>query len=188
MKKIDQNMSDLDFNKNLEQCTSTLKSFALNLTKNDEEAEDLLQDTAYKAIVNKDKFRQGTNFKAWLFTIMKNTFINNYRRKVRRNTVMDNTDNNYFINSSKSIVNNDADSKILLEELNNLIDKLDENLKEPFRMHFYGYKYQEIADKSNIPLGTVKSRIFIARNELKKLIECSYLDRFPEEYCKKKCA
>ena len=68
-------MSELDFNKNLEQCTTTLKSFAFNLTKNDEEAEDLLQDTAYKAIVNRDKFRAGTNFKAWLFTIMKNTFI-----------------------------------------------------------------------------------------------------------------
>ena len=95
-------MSELDFNKNLEQCTTTLKSFAFNLTKNDEEAEDLLQDTAYKAIVNREKFRAGTNFKAWLFTIMKNTFINNYRRKVRRNTVMDNTDNNFFINSSKS--------------------------------------------------------------------------------------
>ncbi len=165
-----------------------LKSVAFNLTKNDEEAEDLLQDTAYKAIVNRDKFRAGTNFKAWLFTIMKNTFINNYRRKVRRNTVMDNTDNNFFINSSKSIVNNDADSMILLEELNGLIDTLDDNLREPFRMHFYGYKYQEIADKTNIPLGTVKSRIFIARNELKKLLAKNYIESFPEEYCKKKCA
>lgn len=181
-------MSEIDFNNSLEQCTTTLKSFAFNLTKNDEEAEDLLQDTAYKAIVNREKFRTGTNFKAWLFTIMKNTFINNYRRKVRRNTVMDNTDNQYFINSSSSIVNNDADSKILLEELNDMIDKLDENLREPFRMHFYGYKYQEIADKTAIPLGTVKSRIFIARNELKSLISKNYIDKFPQEFTKKKCA
>ncbi len=181
-------MSEIDFNNSLEQCTTTLKSFAFNLTKNDEEAEDLLQDTAYKAIVNREKFRTGTNFKAWLFTIMKNTFINNYRRKVRRNTVMDNTDNQYFINSSSSIVNNDADSKILLEELNDMIDKLDENLREPFRMHFYGYKYQEIADKTSIPLGTVKSRIFIARNELKSLISKNYIDKFPQEFTKKKCA
>jgi len=181
-------MSEIEFNKKLEMCTPTLKSFAFNLTKNDEEAEDLLQDTAYKAILNREKFRAGTNFKAWLFTIMKNTFINDYRRKVRRNTVMDNTDNQYFINSSSSIVRNDADSKILLEELNNLIDKLDDNLREPFRMHFYGYKYQEIADKTNIPLGTVKSRIFIARNELKKLISQNYIESFPQEYCKKKCA
>lgn len=181
-------MSEIDFNNSLEQCTTTLKSFAFNLTKNDEEAEDLLQDTAYKAIVNREKFRTGTNFKAWLFTIMKNTFINNYRRKVRRNTVMDNTDNQYFINSSNSIVNNDADSKILLEELNDMIDKLDENLREPFRMHFYGYKYQEIADKTSIPLGTVKSRIFIARNELKSLISKNYIDKFPQEFTKKKCA
>lgn len=101
---------------------------------------------------------------------------------------MDNTDNNFFINSSKSIVNNDADSKILLDELNGLIDTLDKNLRDPFRMHFYGYKYQEIADKTQIPLGTVKSRIFIARNELKKLLAKNYIESFPEEYCKKKCA
>jgi len=181
-------MSEIDFNNKLIQCTATLKSFAYNLTKNDEEAEDLLQDTAYKAIVNRKKFIAGTNFKAWLFTIMKNTFINDYRRKVRRNTVMDNTDNQYFINSSDSIIQNEADSKILLQELNNIIDMLDDNLREPFRMHFTGYKYQEIADQTNIPLGTVKSRIFIARNEIKKLIAKHYTDKFPQEYTNKKCA
>ncbi|MGE5357193.1 MAG: RNA polymerase sigma factor [Deltaproteobacteria bacterium] len=181
-------MSEYDFNNKLIQCTATLKSFAFNLTKNDEEAEDLLQDTAYKAIINRKKFIAGTNFKAWLFTIMKNTFINDYRRKVRRNTVMDSTDNQFFINSSESIVQNEADSQILLEELNELIDLLDDNLREPFRMHFTGYKYQEIAEKTDIPLGTVKSRIFIARNEIKKLIAKYYIDRFPQEYCKKKCA
>ena len=101
---------------------------------------------------------------------------------------MDSTDNQFFINSSESIVQNEADSQILLEELNALIDLLDDNLREPFRMHFTGYKYQEIAEKTEIPLGTVKSRIFIARNEIKKLISKYYIDRFPQEYCKKKCA
>jgi RNA polymerase sigma-70 factor (ECF subfamily) len=107
---------------------------------------------------------------------MKNTFINNYRKKVRKNTLIDSTDNLYFINSSNTIVNNNADSEILLEELNDLIDSLDINLKHTFRLHFRGFKYHEIADMENIPLGTVKSRIFLARKEIKRKLELLYTD------------
>lgn len=169
-------MSELEFNLKFEGYSSSLHSFAMNLTKDKEEALDLFQDTAYKAIVNKEKFRVGTNFKAWLFTIMKNTFINNYRKKIRKNTMMDSTDNLFFINSSDTIVRNDADSEILLEELNKLIDTLDENLKHTFRMHFKGFKYHEIAELEEIPLGTVKSRIFLARKEIKRKLEMIYAD------------
>jgi RNA polymerase sigma-70 factor (ECF subfamily) len=169
-------MSEFEFNTKFDGYTASLHSFALNLTKDKEEALDLFQDTAYKAIVNKDKFRAGTNFKAWLFTIMKNTFINNYRKKVRKNTLIDSTDNLYFINSSDTIVNNNADSDILLEELNDLIDTLDVNLKHTFRLHFRGFKYHEIAEMEEIPLGTVKSRIFLARKEIKRKLELLYAD------------
>jgi RNA polymerase sigma-70 factor (ECF subfamily) len=117
---------------------------------------------------------------------MKNTFINNYRKKVRKNTLMDSTDNLYFINSSDTIVRNDADSDILLEELNEQIDSLDENLKNTFRMHFRGFKYHEIADMEDIPLGTVKSRIFLARKEIKRKLEMLYADsRNPEKSMKR---
>lgn len=167
-------MSELEFNAKFSGYTNSLFSFALNLTKDKEEAQDLFQDTAFKAIINKEKFRVGTNFKAWLFTIMKNTFINNYRRNIRKNTLMDSTDNLYFINSSSAIVNNDADSEILLEELNLIIDMLDDNLKNTFRMHFNGYKYHEIAEIEQIPLGTVKSRIFLARKEIKQKLLVLY--------------
>ena len=169
-------MSELEFNLKFASFSSSLQSFAMNLTKDREDAMDLYQDTAFKALVNKDKFRAGTNFKAWLFTIMKNTFINNYRKKIRKNTLIDSTDNMYFINSSETIVKNQADSEILLEELNSLIDTLDENLKNTFRMHFKGYKYHEIAELEDIPLGTVKSRIFLARKEIKRKLEVLYTD------------
>lgn len=167
-------MSTKDFQFNFDSLTSSLNAFAYNLTKNREEAEDLYQETAFRAFTNKEKFRPGTNFKAWLFTIMKNIFINNYRKRSKMNTIMDSTDNDYYINSGKNKVKNDGESVILLKELNNMIESLDSDFKVPFKMHFTGYKYQEIADDLGLPLGTVKSRIFFARKELKDKIKSSY--------------
>lgn len=168
-------MSILEFNTQFNKLTSLLHSFAYNLTKNSEDAADLYQETAYRALSNKDKFRPGTNFKAWSFTIMKNIFINNYRKKSKRNTIIDSTDNMYFINSAVTI-ENDAETNILMKELNKMISSLDDSLKIPFLKHFEGYKYQEIADDLDLPLGTVKSRIFFARRALKSMIESQYGD------------
>jgi len=169
-------MSTLEFYANFNNVTTILQSFAYNLTQNMEDARDLYQETAYRAIKNKEKFNPGTNFKAWLMTIMKNIFINNYRRKVKQNTIIDSTDNQYFINSGTKTVKNDAESDIMMTELVGMIEKLEEGLKVPFMLHYYGYKYQEIADYLELPLGTVKSRIFFARKELKDLIEKRYDD------------
>jgi RNA polymerase sigma-70 factor (ECF subfamily) len=168
-------MSTIEFNTQFNKLTSLLNSFAYNLTKNSEDAADLYQETAFRALSNKDKFRPGTNFKAWSFTIMKNIFINNYRKKVKRNTIIDSTDNMYFINSG-SIVENDAEKNILMKELNRMIDSLEENLRIPFEKHYQGFKYQEIADELDLPLGTVKSRIFFARKALKQMISVQYGD------------
>lgn len=167
-------MSTLDFNKDFDSMANLLHSFAYNLTKNVEDAKDLFQETAYRAITNQDKFRPGTNFKAWLFTIMKNIFINNYRKKMKANTIMDSTDNLYYINSGSTTVSNGASSNIMMKELTRIVDKLDDSIKVPFMMHYQGYKYQEIADHLNLPLGTVKSRIFFARKELKDSIRGKY--------------
>jgi len=150
--------------------TPVLNSFAYNLTKNIEDAKDLYQETAFRALTNKEKFRVGTNFKAWLFTIMKNIFINNYRKKMKANTIMDSTDNDFYINSGKNVVSNQAESNIMMKELKGMVRSLENTIKVPFVMHFNGYKYQEIADYLGLPLGTVKSRIFFARKELKNLI------------------
>lgn len=167
-------MSQGDFNGEFSRLTTLLNSFAYKLTKNSEDAKDLYQETAFRAMSNRDKFRPGTNLKAWLFTIMKNIFINNYRKKVKANTIMDNTDNLYYINSGRNSIENAADSNILIRELKDMIELLDDSTRIPFLMHYQGFKYQEIADHLDLPLGTVKSRIFFARKDLKSQIARQY--------------
>ena len=167
-------MSSIEFNDSLNKMANLLQSFAYSLTKNTEDARDLYQETAYRAITNREKFRPGTNLKAWLFTIMKNIFINNYRKKVKANTIMDTTDNQYYIKSGDNAIGNKAESSIMMKELTRMIDTLDESIRIPFLMHYQGYKYQEIADHLELPLGTVKSRIFFARKDLKVQIQKSY--------------
>ncbi len=167
-------MTSMEFNSKLSTLTSLLHSFAYNLTKNMEDAKDLYQETAFRALSNRDKFQQGTNFKAWVFTIMKNIFINNYRKKVKANTILDTTDNQYYLNSGNHSTSNAAEGGILLKEINAMVSALDDSIRVPFTMHFEGYKYQEIADELQLPLGTVKSRIFFARKELKEKILSNY--------------
>ncbi len=167
-------MTQFEFHNQFNQMSALLHSFAYNLTKNVEDAKDLFQETAYRALTNRDKFRAGTNFKAWLFTIMKNIFINNYRKKTKANTIMDSTDNNYYINSGNVVISNKAESNIMMKELVAMIEGLDDSVKVPFLMHYQGFKYQEIADHLDLPLGTVKSRIFFARKELKDMIGKHY--------------
>lgn len=177
-------MSQLEFYSHLDKISHLLHAFAYNLTKNMEDAKDLFQETAYRALTNREKFRPGTNFKAWLFTIMKNIFINNYRKKTKANTIMDSTDNMYYINSGDTVISNGAESNIMMKELTNMIDALDSSIKVPFLMHYQGYKYQEIADYLELPLGTVKSRIFFARKELKDMIKFQYNNTYEERISK----
>lgn len=167
-------MSTPNFNTRLHELSTILQSFAYNLTKHTEDSRDLFQETMYKAMSNQDKFRPGTNLKAWLFTIMKNAFINNYRRKVKANTIKDNTQNLFYINSGRNHINNDGESNMMMNELNTMISNLEQGIRAPFMMHYEGYKYQEIADRLRLPLGTVKSRIFFARRELKEVINENY--------------
>ena len=167
------NMSTLEFNDRFYQMTGMLQAFAFNLTKNPEDAKDLYQETAFRAMTNREKFRPGTNFKAWLFTIMKNIFINSYRRRVKRNSIMESKDNLYYF-ASRDGIGNRAETDIFMKELKKLIAGLDESLRTPFILHYRGFKYQEIADQLGIPLGTIKSRIFFARKELKSHIDKRY--------------
>ncbi|MBC7923369.1 MAG: RNA polymerase sigma factor [Ferruginibacter sp.] len=160
-------MTVLEFTHSIDQVTKALRPFALRLTKDVEDANDLLQETLMKAFTNRDKFTDGTNLKAWLYTIMKNTFITNYQRLVRRKTFIDTTDNLHYINSLDSITENLAHSNFAQRDINEAIDQLDGAYKTPFLMHFQGFKYHEIAQRLNIPIGTVKNRIHIARKDLK---------------------
>ena len=160
-------MTALEFGYQLSNLTPSLKPYAIKLTKDRDEADDLLQETVFKAYSNRDKFQDGTNLKAWLYTIMRNTFITNYQRMIRRQTFIDTTENNHFINTNSAKLENRASGNFVLQDTNSAIDKLKEMYKIPFTMYFKGFKYHEIAEKLQIPIGTVKNRIHIARKELK---------------------
>ena len=160
-------MSVKEFNSVLLENADFLKPFAVNLTKDNETANDLYQETLYKALANQEKYNVGTNIKAWLFTIMRNIFINDYRRKAKQKTLFDNSAGDYLINLKQVSVRNAAESSLQVKEINEAIHQLPEIFKTPFMLYFDGYKYQEIADVLGEPLGTVKSRIHFARKLLK---------------------
>jgi RNA polymerase sigma-70 factor (ECF subfamily) len=165
-------MTALEFNYQLTGLSSNLERFALSLTANREDAKDLLQETFAKAISYRDKFVDNTNLKAWTFTIMKNTFINNYRRATKANTTFDNTDDLYYLNLKKETHINTPESEYTIKEINKAISELEDEFRIPFLMHTQGYKYKEIADELELKIGTVKSRIFFTRKKLmEKLVD-----------------
>ena len=171
-------MTNTEFESHIIQLKSPLKAFALNLTRDRDDALDLVQETYMRALSNQDKFNDGTNLKAWLLTIMKNIFINNYRKASKRNTVSDTSENLFLFNSSVGAIANQAENDFVMKDLIKAINQLDEDYKKPFIMHYQGYKYEEIADVMMLPLGTVKSRIFFARKQMKDFLENKGFDRY----------
>ena len=164
-------MASLEFNNLLVSNADFLKPFANNLTKDSETAKDLFQETLYKALANQEKYNVGTNIKAWLFTIMRNIFINDYRRKIKQQTIFDNTPNDFLLNYNQAAVFNQAEADLRIKEIYEAIYMLPEIFKTPFLLYFDGYKYHEIAEALNEPLGTIKSRIHFARKLLKEEIK-----------------
>lgn len=154
-----------------------LKAFAMHLTRDKYAAEDLFQDTAVRVLRNGDKYREGTNFKAWVMVIMRNTFINDYRKKKRRGMMYDSSPEEYLISGVANSVENEGENNFVMTELMTMISKLEEGLKKPFFMSYEGYKYEEIAQQMKLPLGTVKSRIFQARKKLKKQVNALYSEK-----------
>ncbi|TDH23337.1 RNA polymerase sigma factor [Segetibacter sp. 3557_3] len=164
-------MGSIEFNQLLLSNAEFLKPFAVTLTRDQETAKDLFQETLYRALANKDKYNVGTNIKAWLYTIMRNVFINNYRRKLKQNTVLDSTPNEFLLDYNQTSVANSAETTMNLKEIKEAIHKLPEIFRKPFLMYFDGYKYNEIANIVDEPLGTIKSRIHFARKLLKSQIQ-----------------
>jgi len=159
-------MTAIEFNNSLISLEDSLERFALSLTANREEAKDLLQETYVKALTYREKFAEFTNLKAWTYTIMKNTFINNYRKSKRENTNLDNTKDLYYLNINKETPVMNPDSEFSYKEVLKAVDALEDEFRIPFVMHTEGYKYKEIADKLDLKIGTVKSRIFFTRKKL----------------------
>lgn len=154
------------FDSELLELEPVLRRYAYSLTLNMDDAKDLVQDTFYKALSNEDKFDAETNIRAWLYTIMRNTFINDYRRKSKRESIFTNDVKEFVLNSKPA--QSSPESDLNFKELTLLVDSLEPEFRIPFQMHDSGYKYQEIADELGLQLGTVKSRIHFSR---KKLIE-----------------
>lgn len=164
-------MASLEFNQMLVNNSEFLKPFAVTLTRDSEAAQDLYQETLYRALANKDKYNVGTNIKAWLYTIMRNIFINNYRRRAKQNTIFDSTPNDFLLNQAQVTTANAAESILKLKDIQQAIHHLPEIFRNPFLLYFDGYKYHEIADMLGEPLGTIKSRIHFARKLLKAQIQ-----------------
>jgi RNA polymerase sigma factor (sigma-70 family) len=164
-------MTQYEFNNSLLEMKSNLQRFAMSLTSDRDTALDLVQDTYLKAITYKEKFVDYTNLKAWVFTIMKNTFINNYRRNVKENTIIDGTQDLYYINQPHDKGFISPESSFSESEIEKAIDSLSDEFRIPFRMHVDGYKYKEIADELGLKIGTVKSRIFFTRQKLMLILK-----------------
>jgi len=164
-------MTTQEFTNDLIQMKGNLQRFAISLTSDRDTALDLVQDTYLKAITYREKFVDYTNLKAWVFTIMKNTFINNYRRNVKENTIIDGTQDLYYLNMPHDKGFISPESKYAQEEIEKAIDSLNDEFKIPFRMHIEGFKYHEIAEKLGLKIGTVKSRIFFTRQKLMLMLK-----------------
>ena len=177
-------MSHKDFQLQLLATEPKMLAFALKLTQNIDDAKDLVQETIYRSFKNRKRFEAGSNFRAWTMTIMKNIFINDYRKRIRRRAKMihDYSDNHYFLNSGEGSIENQGVSQMNFEELTKIIQQLPDELKIPFNMHFRGYRYEEIAQQVNVPLGTIKSRIHFARKQLKAWIKERFGTEKMEEF------
>jgi RNA polymerase sigma factor (sigma-70 family) len=161
-------MSAIEFNQIVINNAEYLKPFAITLTRDNETAKDLIQETMYRALANREKYNVGTNIKAWLYTIMRNIFINDYRRKAKQNTILDNSINEFLLNSNQLSTVNTAESNLKIKEIYQAVYHLPDIFRNPFMLYFDGYKYNEIATLLKEPLGTIKSRIHFARKLLKE--------------------
>ncbi|MCD7978712.1 MAG: RNA polymerase sigma factor [Tannerellaceae bacterium] len=159
------------FQKQLLSMCDSMMRFAFILTTNKDDAEDLFQETFLKVLNNREKFADNKNLKGWVLTVMKHIFINNYNKIIRIHTVVDQDADLYNLDTVNDSGFNSPDSAYRIQEINKAIESLKPEYKKPFSLYVMGYKYNEIAEMLDIPLGTVKSNIFSARQELRRILE-----------------
>jgi RNA polymerase sigma-70 factor (ECF subfamily) len=164
-------MTALQFQEKLVNLQDNMMNFALTLTSNRDDAQDLLQDTTLKVLGNREKFTDNVNFKGWVLTVMRNIFINDYHKAVRAQSVIDQDTDVYNVDVLNDSGFDTPDGSMQIQEITGAINRLNEDLRVPFSLYVSGYKYNEIADTLAMPLGTIKSRIFFARQELQKQLK-----------------
>ena len=173
-------MKNVQFAQEFEHHRNYLNGFAMKLTRDRNAANDLFQETALKAFRYQNKFISNTNLKAWLSTIMKNSFINQYQKHKRRNEIQDATSGDFYLNTGGSTAFNEGEMNMNIREITSIIDTLDDNLRIPFLMSYQGYQYNEIQKAlGNLPIGTIKSRIHQARKKLKTRINMIHREAAP---------
>jgi RNA polymerase sigma-70 factor, ECF subfamily len=150
-----------------------LYSFGRHLTGNSDDADDLVQDTYLKAYKYWDKYEKGTNIRAWLFRIMKNSYINRYRKEVKEPNLVDFDEIQDFYTSLKEVSNDEQDLEakifggILDDDVSKALDSLPPDFKTVVILcDIEGLSYEEIADFIDIPVGTVRSRLHRGRKML----------------------
>jgi RNA polymerase sigma-70 factor (ECF subfamily) len=164
-------MTALNFQESIRTHNAPLTAYAISLTRDSNNAQDLLQETLMRALIYKEKFKEGTNLRGWLLTIMRNVFINDHRRKSRHRSLMETGGTNMWLDNFNEPARNGGEDNFVKEDLHNAISSLENEYKLPFLRHYEGFKYQEIAEELNLPLGTVKSRIFFARKRIRKYLK-----------------
>lgn len=163
-------MSAQEFDALLVQNSGFLKPIAISLTRDTDNANNLLQETLYRALSNRDKYQAGTNIRAWLSTIMRNTFINDYRRKTLSRGIFHHSTAESYTGYRETSFSSDVEGQMRLKEIKEAIKNMPELFRLPFLLYFEGYRYDEIAKALGEPLGTIKSRIHFARKLLKSRI------------------
>lgn len=163
-------MKEFDFNNELLRVQEELLRFAYKLTTDMDKAKDLLQDTLLKALCHKESYSTDTNFRGWLYVIMRNTFINGYRAEVGRMSVYISSNSAYYMQIRDDSYLADTDGTYDVEVIHRAIQSVPEAHCVTFSMYLSGFKYREIAEKTGVTMGTVKSRIFHCRKKLKAIL------------------
>ena len=163
-------MTAIDFRLMIVRHHELLRPYALSLTHDSADADDLCQETMLRALLNEMKFQQGTNLKAWLITIMRNIFINNYRRS-RRIVSIEPEQTDALTQAAGRNAANDGWVTLRMKEIGAAMAALPRMFALCFELHYTGYKYQEIANLLQEPLGTIKSRIHFARKQMMAAVE-----------------
>lgn len=164
-------MSEIEFTQAIESQKLLLKGYAIKLTRDKDSAQDLVQETLFRAYKYKNRFEKGTNFKAWIMKIMKNIFLNQYHKEKKKPESVSLSDNEFIVTHFYGVTDNKGPENVYLKEIYSEIEKLDDKYGQSLMLHYKGFKYNEIAERDNVPLGTVKNRIFVARESLKKVLK-----------------